>query len=581
MSRADDGADAHETTRQPLDEAGGPLAGFVKKFTNVVHVGARAKSVYLTEDIFNNQKIKEDIIRMMVQYLQNEGYNASKVVLQDEASVKLNEIRTDQSHVKRMRKALLEGDWPEVEKLCTKSMFRNYRSFLYSVYKQQYLEHIERSEHQKAFTFLTKRIKPLESIVAADEFRDLCYLLVSRSITDAPSFKDWEGIQPMRERLVEQFQSFLEFEAEATDPVPVPPNRLLTLLRQAVAYQIEFSRYHPKMIPEIESLLHDFTSLVVPNAIRSRLVGHTSNVKCVAFAGEEGHAILSGGSDSTVRVWLTESAEPLCVLAGHTSRVWDVSSNALGDRVVSASGDSTVRIWALPEDLGAGSTGRCVGVLEGHASDVYSARFHPRGTHIVTGGYDRFVRLYDARTAAVVKAFAAHELAVSQAIFNPHGNLIISGSKDSTIRFWDIVSGLCIKTVSANFGEITSVDVNSAGNQLLIASKDNSNRLVDMRMMRPIRRFRGHQNTSKNFVRACFGPSTSLITGGSEDGIIYTWDVTTGHVLQRLSGHSGVVYSAVWNNQQSMLASCSDGHDVLTWWYDQSKPLVQDEDERR
>jgi hypothetical protein len=35
--------------------------------------------------------------------------------------------------------------------------------------------------------------------------------------------------------------------------VYVPPNRLVTLLRQAVAYQIQFSRYHPKIAPAVNS----------------------------------------------------------------------------------------------------------------------------------------------------------------------------------------------------------------------------------------------------------------------------------------------------------------------------------------
>jgi len=31
-----------------------------------------------------------------------------------------------------------------------------------------------------------------------DEFRDLCYLLTCRSIQEAPSFKNWEGVNPSR-----------------------------------------------------------------------------------------------------------------------------------------------------------------------------------------------------------------------------------------------------------------------------------------------------------------------------------------------------------------------------------------------
>lgn len=66
-------------------------------------------------------------------------------------------------------------------------------------------------------------------------------------------------------------------------------------------------------------------------------------------------------------------------------------------------------------------------------------------------------------------------------------------------------------------------------------------------------RFKGHQNTSKNFIRSGFGQQ-SLITSGSEDGVIYLWDVEKGHVVQKLEGHSSIVYNSVWNVNQELLA---------------------------
>ena len=127
----------------------------------------------------------------------------------------------------------------------------------------------------------------------------------------------------------------------------------------------------------------------------------------------------------------------------------------------------------------------------------------------------------------MVKTFSGHSLSVAACIFSPVGNLVITGSKDCTIRFWDVVSGLCIKTITSHLGEVTSIEMNSSGLQLLSGCKDNSNRLWDVRMvcltclkiidrqLRPIRRFKGHQNTSKNFVRGGFA-NDSLVIGGSE-----------------------------------------------------------------
>ena len=87
----------------------------------------------------------------------------------------------------------------------------------------------------------------------------------------------------------------LEFEtADRNGNRYIPPNRLLTLLRQAVAYQIEFSRYHPKVAPAVNSLLENYTSFVIPNASSRTLTGHRKNVKCVEFIGEEGREIVSG-----------------------------------------------------------------------------------------------------------------------------------------------------------------------------------------------------------------------------------------------------------------------------------------------
>ncbi|CAG8561372.1 4546_t:CDS:2 [Acaulospora colombiana] len=183
--------------------------------------------------------------------------------------------------------------------------------------------------------------------------------------------------------------------------------------------------------------------------------------------------------------------------------------------------------------------------------------------HVVTGGYDKIVRLYDISTGQLVKMFTGHQLSVTKTIFNPLGNLIVSGSKDHTIKFWDIVSGLCIKTISSHLGEVTSVAMNSNGTLLLSSSKDNSNRLWDVRKARPIKRLKGHQNTSKNFIRAGF-VNNSLIVGGSEE---------TEEVLQKLKGHSGIVYDAIWNPKQCLLVSCSDDKTLKTWWYDEGLPL--------
>lgn len=560
---------------------------------------------------WGSESIKNDIVRIITQWLADEGFGATRQALLEEAGLKDREHDDEVSERHKLRTFLLEGNWPEVEKLSSKPFLKSHKAFLYAIFRQQFLEFIENREFQKAFTFLMKRLKPLEHYQPhAAEFGDLCYLLSAKSVTDAPSFRLWEGIQAGREALVAEFGSFLEpgcldredvllseseYRAASRESVYTPPHRLLTLLHQAMAYQVEFARYQKRTVPVVSTLLHDYAGFVVPNRCRLTLRGHTQNVKCVRFVGDDGAKLVSGSSDCTVRLWDTATGACDAVLEGHGSRIWDVDATHAGAWAASASSDATVRLWNVESKL-AHLTLRC------GFGDVYCCRFSPDQNHLVTGGYDKLVRLFDLSTGTVTRMFPGHQLGISSAVFSPQGSFIVSGAKDTSVRFWDTLSGVCVRVLPGHLGEVTSVAMSEDGRQLLTSSKDNSHRLWDMRMLRPLQRFRGHQNTSKNFIRCAFA-HPSLIVSGSEDGLVYMWGQESSLPLQTLEGHgiehgaampSGhsvnttpsaaaaaasaagsrkqvVVYSAVWNNVQGLLASCGDDGTVRLW--DWTKPL--------
>lgn len=70
----------------------------------------------------------------------------------------------------------------------------------------------------------------------------------------------------------------------------------------------------------------------------------------------------------------------------------------------------------------------------------------------------------------------------------------------------------------------------------------------------PVQRFTGHQHASKTFVGSTFGPNDSVIIGGSEDGIIYIWDIKTGKIQLKLRGHKSVVNNVAWSENCGLLA---------------------------
>ncbi|KAF4321128.1 hypothetical protein BBO99_00004015 [Phytophthora kernoviae] len=685
------------------------------------HVGHHRTSIP-PEATFDHQdaQIKQDLLALITQYLQEEGFAMSSATIQDEANLL-------GKHLKKFHAA--------------------HQGFLYAVCKQEYLELIDRQEYQKAFTFLTTHLKPLEKVAAATsssrhEFKDLCYLLTCKAVGESDAFRDWEGVVRSREKLVEQLRATFALEevispqqdgetAVAVPPVAMPDNRLVQLLHQSVAYQMEFSRYHPKTIPKVTTLLRDFECEVLPNAVKSTYVGHSQNVKFVTFVGTDGELLASGSSDASIKLWPTEipttqqeggeeesdeTSGTVCRywtrdLLGHSSRIWYLSANASGERLYSGSGDGTVKIWDLraalaertaaelvqsdSDDLHNGQRGanvvqiaeaaatapgtnaaiaaatalphsysvtsaECLATLMSpNGGDVYTVNLHPSETHLVTGGYDQSVRLWDIATGAVAKTFRGHFASVCDVQFNRHANFIVSGSKDGSIRLWDILSGLCVHTLRQTLGEVTSISMASNGYTLLSGSRNNSNRLWDLRMLhtprthlstglssagssggssgslssysgaggsgfgngygsgytsangvgvsggagiggssgnltaigsfnsgsstfsgsrnaeqRPLQRFKGHQNTAKNIVRASFGPRERFVLGGSEDGYVYVWEVATGKLLERLAGHRGVTYNARWHEKQALLASSSHDGTVKTWWWQEKSSYM-------
>jgi hypothetical protein len=76
-----------------------------------------------------------------------------------------------------------------------------------------------------------------------------------------------------------------------------------------------------------------------------KIIETTSGVAGLAFS-PDGHRIVSGGDDMTVRVWDADTGQPIGdPLTGHTVWVTSVAFSPDGQRIVSGSADSTLRLW--------------------------------------------------------------------------------------------------------------------------------------------------------------------------------------------------------------------------------------------
>lgn len=75
--------------------------------------------------------------------------------------------------------------------------------------------------------------------------------------------------------------------------------------------------------------------------------------------------------------------------------------------------------------------------LTAHQQPVWSIRFSPDSSRLLSTGHDTAVRIWDVATTAELLTLRGHELWVSDARMTACGRWIVSGSPDNTIRLWD------------------------------------------------------------------------------------------------------------------------------------------------
>jgi periodic tryptophan protein 2 len=205
--------------------------------------------------------------------------------------------------------------------------------------------------------------------------------------------------------------------------------------------------------------------------------GHYYDINALSWS-DDGHNIATGGDDGKVKLWNTTSGFCFVTFSDHTSSVSSVQFTKQGQVLFSASLDGTVRAYDLlryrnfrtftspspvqfsclavdgsGEVVAAGSTdsfevflwsvqtGKLLDILCGHEGPVSSLEFSPSGNVLVSGSWDKSIRIWNVfgRSRAVEPFQLSSEvLAVT---FRPDGSELAASTLDGQIMFYDVSDG--------------------------------------------------------------------------------------------------------------------------------------------
>jgi len=239
-------------------------------------------------------------------------------------------------------------------------------------------------------------------------------------------------------------------------------------------------------------------------------------------------------------------------------------------------------------------TGSQAAILSGHTAPAGSLAFSPDGTSLVSGSYDKTVKLWDMQTGGVVKTFYGHTYKVLSVSISSDCTRIASGSYDWTICLWDIQTGECrhiinqqdsvqhvsfSPTDSGNLISIISGKIyqhNISGHQTgpayygnhISFSPDHTKLALCNRGVITVQNYNSGTIVAKftltrDYVHyCCFSPNSRFIAAAAGKNI-YVWDIVCSDpcLIETFGVHTGGVSSLVFSSS-SCLISASDDNSV-------------------
>jgi WD40 repeat protein len=308
--------------------------------------------------------------------------------------------------------------------------------------------------------------------------------------------------------------------------------------------------------------------------------GHMEDVNDVAF-NRDATLLITGGRDNLIKVWKTDGTLQADV-KGHTDAIYGITFSPDGQRIASTSLDNTVRLWS--KKAGTRSW-----------QEEYAWRFDKEGqefneAYVVFSRDSKHMVLTSNSVAAILDVETRQvndelgvkmdETNVQQGAFSPDGEYIvlIDDKGYANIADWD-------PEPQKNVTRVLRTSTPSSYNVKKVAFSDDgkfvytvdSNYLLQTwewktgSKLNFERRLGGDERRVRKVELCAFTPDAKYVaTASLYDNYVEVWEVATGELVTRLSGHTDKIMDMEISADGKLAATASADETARVWSIERS-----------
>ena len=246
--------------------------------------------------------------------------------------------------------------------------------------------------------------------------------------------------------------------------------------------------------------------LVESNAVRS-----------LALLGGE---VIAGLSDGRVVFWDYEKRERVKTIT-HGAAVRSLAVSRDGKYLGVYCTDS-VSVWRLGDyqEIDKLATGQILSLAS--AMDVFlpgGIAISPDSSSLAYSNSEGAIILWNIHRREIMAEFKAHRAFVPALAFSPDGSLLLSGGFDRTLRIWDVESKKALKILDFD-AWLADVEFSPDGRVFAISGADQRVKLFDTQSFTPLKEYTGHSHEIWSVV---FAENGQKLVTGSKDQTIKVW----------------------------------------------------------